>query len=104
MSLVTEIIVQVLYQTYVQLVHYFVLSLVCKTLINKRYVSLILYLKGICYYLMCTPIFDINSFRGMALCGGPPKGALYWGDHNLVNFPISGAPLEAVCMYLINSF
>ena len=27
----------------------------------------------------------------MALWGGPPKGALYWGGHNLVNF-LSLAP------------
>ena len=37
----------------------------------------------------------------MALCGGPPKGVLYWGGHNLVNFPSLAPSLRlCVCTYL----
>ena len=40
----------------------------------------------------------LNSFPGMALWGGPPKGALYWGGHNLVNLPSLAPPLRlCVC-------
>ena len=43
----------------------------------------------------------VNSFRGMALWGEPPIGALYWGGHNLVNFPSPAPPLRlCVCNYL----
>ena len=31
-------------------------------------------------------ILSFNKFLGMALWGEPPKGALCWGGHNMVNF------------------
>ena len=42
----------------------------------------------------------------MALLGEPPRGALYWGGHNLINFPSYLPPLrlEAKFMYLLISF
>ena len=40
----------------------------------------------------------------MALWGEPPKGALYWGGYNLVNFPSLGAPLRlSLCTCLVLS-
>ena len=38
----------------------------------------------------------------MTLWGGPPKGALYWGSHNLVNFQFLVSPLRlCLCTYLV---
>ena len=46
----------------------------------------------------------INNFRGMALWGEPSKEVLYWGGHNLVNFPSLAPPLKlCVCTYLVLS-
>ena len=43
-----------------------------------------------------------NSFPGMALQGRPPKGVLYWGGYNLVNFSSLVPPLRlSLCSYLV---
>ena len=51
-------------------------------------------------YRLC----HFNSFPGMALWGGQPKGALYWGGHKLLNFPSLASPLRlSLCTNLVLS-
>ena len=42
----------------------------------------------------CFLVVTALQFTGMALCGEPPKGVLYWGGHNLVSFPSLTPPLR----------
>ena len=49
-------------------------------------------------------IIWLNSFTGMALCGGPPKGVLYRAGQNLVNFlSLLSSLRQCVCTYLLLS-
>ena len=46
----------------------------------------------------------INSFRGMALCGGQPKGVLYRGVFIIWSIFYLSCPPWGVCMYLLSPF